>query len=341
DRTAGIPWGHLASVTNRIPKLQSLSLTNLFYVPPKASVLRSYYADIFLNAPSLLVVNLVSSIFPLNLPWRQLEDVSLNYTAFDSYRQFADHFALVMTRTTAPAFSWGENLELIEDVDNIAPTLQTVENHCIVDIRIPPMILPPVLLPKLTALHFVVSDSRDECLDSVSQVVTLLKNSDCHLLHLKIEQWPSHYTGDVTSIAPLLPYLTSLQSLNWVASMWDEDVAINLLTSLHNLLVNLPVRLPALTSLTLELYESIVEEAALSFYSFGAFHAGLIWNIVQSRMLNWDAWPVGHKIVKLEHFYIEVKSSDNENAGVEVMDEGFKESQAWSNIKAADVDFRF
>ncbi|KIY62870.1 hypothetical protein CYLTODRAFT_473452 [Cylindrobasidium torrendii FP15055 ss-10] len=221
---AGIPWSQLVDIRNRIPNLQAISLIDLDEKPPPASPLRSYYANIFREAPKLSEATFNSRVFPLNLPWSQLTKITINYTGFDSYKQFADYFVFVMRNTTASTFSWGDDsLALIEDVDNILPTLETVENPHITDFRIPPMILPPVLLPNLTSLLFVISDARDVRLDSVSQVLSLLKDSGCRLLHLTVEQWTEDYTADAEAIVLLLPYLTNLQSLTWTAALADEE----------------------------------------------------------------------------------------------------------------------
>ncbi|KIY67010.1 hypothetical protein CYLTODRAFT_411420 [Cylindrobasidium torrendii FP15055 ss-10] len=334
--TAGIPWSDLVKVTNRVPKLETLFFNDFWEVHPLyASENRpgKDYMNTFLNAPRLDVATFAAGFTPLNLPWAQLTKIDINTTGFFALQTHVDYFDMVMRHTTAPTVSWGDNLSYFAVNDgDIVPTPLVIENPHIVKLKLPPMILPPaLLLPNLTNLEFYISDESDTHVDTVSQIVLLLRDSGCRLLDLTINEWLTVYRGDINSFDPLLPYLDSLQSLTWNALLVDVDSTIDLLRGLRDILgANNPVKLPNLTTLVINFMQSPYERDCIYTGDLNSLEADPVWTIVQTRMLEWP-------VVKLERFHIIVRT--NKGNPMRASSEAFEESEEGKNIKASGVDF--
>lgn len=328
--SSGVPWTALLNIVGRIPKLQDIAFLDLYWMPPPAQLPPSC-ADIFLDAPSLTVATFNAGSIALNLPWSQLTEINIDTSDFGTYREFANYFNTVMRRTTASSVGWGDTLEIVEDDGNIWPTLPTVKNPHVVELRLQAVILPPLLTPNLTSLRFIISDERDQLMNSVPRIVSLLRDSECRLENLTIDQCPAYYTGDINSFAPLLPYLSTLRSLTWNASLVKDAIMDKLLDGLRDLLDDTPTNLPKLNTLEVNIIES-PQEGAVEYCLLDAQHASAVWDIVQARMM-------GHGTeATLATFHIDVIRSDEDP--MIISRDLFDGSPAGQNIKAAGVDFR-
>ncbi|KIY67032.1 hypothetical protein CYLTODRAFT_411441 [Cylindrobasidium torrendii FP15055 ss-10] len=333
---AGIPWRYLVNVTNLIPKLQTISFTHLWQMPPSAPQPRTTYLDTFLVAPSLSVASFNACFAPLNLPWAQLTEINVDTVGFVDFHDIANYFVMLMRRTTAHTVSWSHNMDFHDIVDGIFPADSTIENPHIVKLELIPMMLPKMRLPNLTDLEFTLTGVSEDFVDTVSGVTSLLKDSHCRLLVLTLNH--SHSTEDIRTVAPLLPYLGSLQSLTCNAILHDADIALDLLEGLRDLLVATTFSLPKLTTLTVNLAQSTREQDSdsIDLCVLDAFHAEAVWQIVQTRML-----AASSSAVKLEHFLIElVAAPSGTRDPIEASDGGFQNSSAGRNIMAAGVDFK-
>ncbi|KIY67033.1 hypothetical protein CYLTODRAFT_444317 [Cylindrobasidium torrendii FP15055 ss-10] len=333
---AGIPWSGLINVANRVPKLETLSFDDFWEVHPSYASKHwpgKDYMDTFLDAPSLNVVTFAAGFTPLNLPWAQLTKIDISTIGCFAHQNLADYFDMVMRHTTAPNVSWGDNLKFAINDGGIVPTPAMIENPHVVKLKLPPMILPPLLLPNLTNLEFYISDERDEHVDSVSQIVLLLKDSNCRLLDLTINQCSATYAGDIDSFPPLLPYLDSLRSLTWNASLVDNDIVYYLLEGLHGILgANDPVYLPNLITLAIKFMQSPYEQACIDYCYLDSAEAAEVWEIVQARML-------ARPMIKMEKFHIMLEPNGADPMVFEI--EAFEESKEGRNIRASGVDFEF
>ncbi|KIY67012.1 hypothetical protein CYLTODRAFT_411422 [Cylindrobasidium torrendii FP15055 ss-10] len=331
--TPGIPWSDLVNVTNRVPKLETLCFDHFCEVNPSdANEHRPWnkYMDTFLDAPSLGVATFAVGLNSLNLPWAQLTKIDILTGGYLDLQRHGDYFDTIMRHTTASTVSWGDNFYGIRYGAFAPRPSMVIENPHIVKLNIPPVLLPPLLLPNLTNLEFYISEKH---VDTVSQIVLLLKDSSCRLLNLTINQWRDPWdSGDIYSFVHLLPYLDSLQSLTWNASLVDMDIMIELLEGLRVILgANDPVELPNLTTLVINCRQSYAQDCYHT-CDLDSPEARAVWGIVQTRMLGWP-------VVKLEKFQITVRKNKENPLPMTTSSKAFEESEEGKNIKASGVDF--
>ncbi|KIY62871.1 hypothetical protein CYLTODRAFT_458629 [Cylindrobasidium torrendii FP15055 ss-10] len=334
---SGIPWAHLTDVAHRIPMLESLSFHDLWHIP-SSNYSKHERWDIFLEAPRLSVVNFNASIVDLDIPWSQLEEITLDYSGFAWNPRFDDYLTRAMKYTTAPTVSLDNTREEIDDTVD-TNDLPVTQNPHVVDLRLSPMNLQSNLhFPNLSSLSFKVGTVLREDIFGVLQAKTLLENSGCRLLDLTMYEWAQDYEGQ--SIEPLLPYLETLQSLTINASpvekTYSNDVwATNftyIIRKLRDLLVasaTTPVNMPYLTTLTVNITPS---PGTSPRYLYDAHLASAIWDIVRARML--VQWPDA----EVERFHINIPNYPTVEA-TEIISQEFKESQAWQSIQSAGVNF--
>ncbi|KIY71279.1 hypothetical protein CYLTODRAFT_450928 [Cylindrobasidium torrendii FP15055 ss-10] len=340
QRSAYIPLRALLDVKGRIPQLQAFAFSCLFWdskLPPLPRVLPAGCTNIFLSAPRLSSATLDAGVTPFNLPWAQLKEIALDADlGFGTYQHFTTYFNTVMGQTKASSVCWNTDqsyLFINHAGVNIHGTPPGVRNHHVVDFRIKGLTFPPLLLPKLTSLRFMVTDpDRASILGSVPFVLPLLGNSGCRLVNLTVDQLSGRNISNITSISPLFPYLEHLRTLVWNTSLLTEIVLDDLIYSLHDILTSTPTKLPTLSTLELNIKESHFGSAQ-SFY-FDHLHAEAVWDMAQARMIG-----QGHD--GLAKFYINVHPWPNQTEPMKVVVGPFKDSRAGKDILAAGVDFRF
>ncbi|KIY67029.1 hypothetical protein CYLTODRAFT_490989 [Cylindrobasidium torrendii FP15055 ss-10] len=334
-----VPWAQLMEVAHRIPMLESFALVHM-----QRKALRSLpqpdYTNLFLDAPRLSCATFGFHNPTLNLPWSLLKVVAIDSAGFESYRQFADYIHLVATRTTASTVSLINSMpmHILQDTEDIGLTLPTIENSHISTLDLLSyMVLPPLRLPNLTTLNFEVShtSSADRC--GVATIEKLLRDSDCHLLTLMIDQRMGR--SGVHIMAHLLPYLDTLENFTFTGTAIDE-FTVNRIAEQMFLLLADPIRLPKLLTLTVNIDNSQLARRDVNpFYcSFDSRLGKAVWEIVNRRMTEWPEVRLGRPEVILKSFHVNVVFQDapvKASTSRELL-----ASEEWYSIKAAGVDFK-
>ncbi|KIY71278.1 hypothetical protein CYLTODRAFT_471148 [Cylindrobasidium torrendii FP15055 ss-10] len=323
-----IPLLALLDVKSRLSRLQDFAFFDLYRWMPQLLEPPPECADIFLSAPRLSSAIFNAGIIPFNLPWAQLTQVVLDASSFGTYRKFAGYFDLVMRHTTATTVMWHSPSYFIDGDDTFHNILPIVTNSHVVDLRVQALILPPLRLPNLTRLRFIITDVRDGIQGSASCILSLLANSGCRLADLTIDQLPQYYKGSIASFAPFVPYLDTLHTLVWNAPLVNDAVLDNLIDGLRDILTE-PTKLPSLSTLEVNISES--RYGYVQYCYFDSQHADAVWDIVRTRM-------IGQGRRRLSKFHINVECDQDDPMVVSV--DVFKSSPAGKNILAAGVDFK-